>query len=130
MPFLTALIIFFYRENDIFCRVSSSVWFSEIVRNMKDCGSATIYLRQFKHPDEFNEKHRNDLLEIMQVISDKIAENPDNISLVGHISPKAHHNPLSWIQEDLIKRHGIQRHEAEIDLNKSIKVIKQQPYYN
>ena len=103
-PMLALLILIFFhfflfrrksdgnKEN-----LSSSQWFDEIIRQMKDCNFARIYLRNFSHPDQFRHQHRDSLLLFMKSLADRLRAGAD-IKIIAYHSSVSEKSGLDWLK--------------------------------
>lgn len=99
--------------------ISSKEWFSIINEKLKDCGYARIYLRNFNHPDDFRDEHRDALLSIIKTIKEKIQAGSD-IQIMSYKS-NGEKSGDDWLENELGGREFI---------NHYIKILKTQPMTN
>lgn len=127
-----ALILWVYRKTDTGenkDELQSDEWFKLIVELLDDSSSAKIYLREFKHPDEFKETHRSDLLKIMKVFAKKIVEHNDHFRIVAYRrSDSKDKNPIEWLKHEIATSYGINKVGKLV--NKCVTVINSQPAEN
>ena len=126
VSFLSLIIISLRsrQRNDI----SSKEWFKYILRLLPDCADAKIYLREFKHPDEFGERHRDELMQLMEIFALKIVESPDRFHIISYLPHNNSKNPIDWLRSEISSKHGVE--DADNLLKKCITIINKQPAAN
>jgi hypothetical protein len=107
------------RLSSIQPRVSSTEWFSTINEKLKDCGYARIYLRNFNHPDDFRDEHKEVLLSIIRTIKEKIRTKSD-IQILSY-KPNGERSGDDWLEAELGERENIKSH---------VKILRTQPMAN
>ncbi len=99
---------------------SSNDWFKLIIEKLEDNDTARIFLREFQHPDDFHDKHREQLKTIMELLKQKISNGADIKIIAYH--PNGKKNGLKWLESELSDNKS-----AIQNLYKMIKIIKKQP---
>ncbi len=100
--------------------ITSDAWFDAIIERLSDCGYARLYLRSFDHPDEFREEHRERLMKIISLISERIKSGAD-LKIISYATKANNKTGFDWVASKLGRKD---------DLNKFIKVINTQPVSN
>lgn len=126
------LILWVYRRSDsglYMDELRSDEWFRHIVELLDDASNAKIYLRDFRHPDEFKDAHRSDLLKIMKIFAKKIAEHGDNLQIIAYRECETKNkNPVEWLKHELVNAYGISK--ANKLIKKCVTLINSQPTSN
>lgn len=99
--------------------ISSDEWFSIINEKLKDCGYARIYLRNFNHPDDFRDEHREALMKIIRTIKEKIQAKSD-MQILSY-KPNGEKAGDDWLEKELGGRENINSH---------VRIRKTQPMAN
>lgn len=107
------------KNNKILC-ISSSQWFNEIERQIKDCKFARIYLRGFAHPDQFRPEHRDSLLSFMQSLAKRLDSGAD-IEIIAYHYSQSDKSGLDWLKTEL---------KQKPESTNKIKLIPTQPVSN
>ena len=122
-------LLLFYRTNDSSESMKSEAWFKIVSDALSDCSHATIYLRDFSHPEQFKEIHREQLTRIMKMFAEKIVEQSENFHIIAFRSPHLHDkDPLGWIKAEILERSEIE--DADELISKCIRIIDRQPTAN
>jgi len=122
-------VLFFYERRPFNRKLESKEWFSLIRQHLEDASSVQIYLRGFKHPDDFHDEHRGSLLAIMRAFVQHIVEHPDTFRIVAYRnSSNASKDAAHWIQNELERLKGVE--EGARLAAACIRVIDKQPYPN
>lgn len=111
--------------------ISAEAWFRDLRSLLKDSSNAHIYLKSFKHPDEFQGEHRRALQQIMDCFVDKLKSNSDSFRIVALVDSGnfMHKDPCDWLKTELIRR-NVPEFEAITRIEKCIKKIDSQPATN
>lgn len=120
--FLISALIYFREQR---CKekpesVSSTHWFSEIDRQIKDCNFARIYLREFAHPDQFKPEHRESLFSFMRSLAERLESGADINIIAYHASP-SEKSGVDWLKSE------IKKNKKALD---RVKLIRVQPVSN
>ncbi len=79
--------------------LGSGEWLEQIAVKLDDCASANIYLRQFAHPDDFRETHRDALYKIIDTLKKKIEGGAD-ITVVAYHPDAEVKSGLDWLLDN------------------------------
>lgn len=117
---LPLAIIFLYRRGAVESKnISSKDWLYEIAQQIKDCHFARIYLREFLHPDQFKEEHREALLQFMSLLAERLQADAD-IRIIAYHRAKNECSGIDWLATKM----------PEEKYLKKISLIKNQPLSN
>jgi hypothetical protein len=111
--------------------ISAEAWFRDLRTLLKDSSNAHIYLKSFKHPDDFQGEHRKALQQIMDCFVDKLKSNSDSFRIVALVDSGSfmHKDPCDWLKTELI-RLNVSESDADQLIKKCIKKIDSQPTTN
>lgn len=128
---LTIIIFFFYKDSKF--DLSSAKWFEKIKYELETTSNVLIYLKDFSHPDEATEKHRNDILAIMTEFARLICEYRENIKIMAYRPKNSKNNlhPEIWLKNKIQELdNSLSSIEAQELIDKSVSIINNQPNSN
>ncbi|MGF6533203.1 putative alpha/beta hydrolase family esterase [Paraburkholderia sp. GAS206C] len=108
----------------LFETMDSNEWFGRIVGRLKFCGYARIYLHSFDHPDDFRAEHREQLLNIITTLKDRIEAGSD-IKIISYASSNKK-SGVDWLKNELTNK---SRLDASIHIRQTQKVSNSSSIY-
>lgn len=127
--FIVVLLLFFYRHQSESRSVESKEWFKIIVQNLRNASSVCAYLREFDHPDEFANAHRDALLEINKLFIKGMLQYPESFRIVAYNETgQATAKATKWLEDGLAETLGSQA--ARTRLDNCLRILDRQPSAN
>lgn len=111
--------------------LTASEWLREITVLLETSKEAKIYLRSFKHPEDFKDEHRKALLGLMKIFALKITRGPEHFRIVAYsdgINPNAR-DPKKWLIDEIVATGG-KEVEASNLVNKCVTILSTEPSAN
>lgn len=127
---LIVLILFFYKNPNF--DLSSKKWFEKIKYELETTSSVIIYLKDFAHPDEANDKHREDILSIMTQFARLIYEYKDDVRIMAYRPVNANGAlPTIWLRNKIKEFDNSLTDDMAMELvSNSVSIINRQPHSN
>ena len=129
--FILIFIFLLFYKNPTF-DLTSKKWFEKIKSELETSCSVIIYLKDFSHPDEAQQKHREDILNIMTQFARLIYEYKDEVKIMAYRPANATGTlPTDWIKNKIKEfDKKITDEELETLVADSITIINRQPHSN
>ncbi len=135
MPFaicfiIIVLILFFYK-NPTF-DLPSKKWFEKIKYELETASSVIIYLKNFYHPDDADEKHREYILSVMNQFARLIYEHREEIRIMAYRPVNANGSlPTMWLKNKIKEfDKELTDDEALAIVSESVSILNRQPQSN
>lgn len=129
--FVLIVVFLIFYKNPTF-NLTSKKWFEIIKHELETSSSVVIYLKDFSHPDEAQQKHREDILNIMTQFARLIYEYKDEVKIMAYRPANAAGTlPTVWIKNKIREfDNKIKEEELESLVANSISIINRQPHSN
>jgi hypothetical protein len=129
--FLLILVFLIFYKNPKF-DITSNKWFEKIKYELENTSSVIIYLKDFSHPDQAKEIHREDILKIMTQFARLIYEYKDEVKIMAYRPVNTVGTlPTVWIKNKIREFDSeITEEELEKLVANSISIINRQPHSN
>lgn len=123
------LIVFYFVYRDNQHSLSSTKWFDAIAADLDDATEASIYLRQFVHPDYFDGDHRQALMNIMKLLARGMAEHPDSFRIIAYRSERlGQKDPRNWLRDEIAQIRDVDFAQRVVE--RCIRIVDRQPSGN
>ena len=109
--------------------LTSEEWFKSLGHLLDNSTQAKVYLREFEHPDDFKENHREELLRIMRLFVRMMIEHSDGFRIIAYRPiDSTKKEPVEWITQEIARSLDSERTTEVVE--KCLAIINSQPAPN